>query len=204
MAYMMRKEPEQRRPGLPFMMTVKQSAQEAPDKQEFWFTKGRMGKNKIAQLLPDACTEVGIDVKAERYKTTSGRKMLMEGGVESAVPGVILSKVAGHSNLNSLNHYVRGKEASHNAASIVMSRKMGAKKVPNFEEVYKELQDVRAVERRARGLTGHYMGKAIGVDQNYGGVRPGEVGRVQRKLETFGDVRGLVFGAFRGGFRGST
>ena len=40
------------------------------------------------------------------------------------------------------------------------------------------------------------MGKAIGVDQNYGGVMPGEVGRVQRKLETFGEVRGLVFGAF--------
>ena len=55
---------------------------------------------------------------------------------------------------------------------------------------------VRAVQRRANGLTGHYMGKAIGVDQNYGGVRPGDVGRVQRKLETFGEVRGLVFGAF--------
>ena len=50
--------------------------------------------------------------------------------------------------------------------------------------------------RRANGLTGHYMGKATGVDQNYGGVMPGEVGRVQRKLETFGEVRGLVFGAF--------
>ena len=35
-----------------------------------------------------------------------------------------------------------------------------------------------------------------GVDQNYGGVRPGEVGRVQRKLKTFGEVRGLGFGAF--------
>ena len=46
------------------------------------------------------------------------------------------------------------------------------------------------------GLTGHYMGKVIEVDLNYGGVRPGEVGRVQRKLETFGEVRRLVFGAF--------
>ena len=55
---------------------------------------------------------------------------------------------------------------------------------------------MRAVQRRANGLTGHYMTKAIGVDQNYGGVMPGEVGRVQRKLETFGEVRGLVFGAF--------
>ena len=48
---------------------------------------------------------------------------------------------------------------------------------------------------RARGLTGHYLGKAMGVDQNYGGVRPGEEGIVERKLETSGEVRGLVFGA---------
>ena len=48
----------------------------------------------------------------------------------------------------------------------------------------------------ARGLTGHYMGKAIEVDHNYGGVRPVEVGKVQRKLETFGEVSRLVFGAF--------
>ena len=34
------------------------------------------------------------------------------------------------------------------------------------------------------------------MDQNYGGARPGEVGRVQGKLETFGEVMGLVFGAF--------
>ena len=45
---------------------------------------------------------------------------------------------------------------------------------------------VRAMQGRARGLTGHYLGKATGVDQNYGGVRPGEVGRVERKMEAFG------------------
>ena len=55
---------------------------------------------------------------------------------------------------------------------------------------------VRAVQRRAGGLTGHYMGKVIELDLNYGGVRPGEVGTVQRKLETFGEVRRLVFGTF--------
>ena len=57
-------------------------------------------------------------------------------------------------------------------------------------------EHVRAVQRRAGGLTGHYMGKVIELDLNYGGVRPGEVGTVQRKLETFGEVRRLVFGTF--------
>ena len=40
------------------------------------------------------------------------------------------------------------------------------------------------------------MGKVIEVDHNYGGVRPGEVVKVQRKLETFGEVSRLVFGTF--------
>ena len=40
------------------------------------------------------------------------------------------------------------------------------------------------------------MGKVIEVDLNYGGVRPGEVGTFQSKLETFGEVRKLAFGTF--------
>ena len=57
-------------------------------------------------------------------------------------------------------------------------------------------EPVKAVDRRARVLTAEYIKKAVGVDRNYGGVVDGEVGRVQRKLEGYGDVRGLVFGAF--------
>ena len=55
---------------------------------------------------------------------------------------------------------------------------------------------VKAVDKRARGLTADYLKKAKGVDRKYGGVAEGEVGRVQRKLEGYGEVRGLVFGAF--------
>ena len=55
---------------------------------------------------------------------------------------------------------------------------------------------VKAVDKRARVLTAEYIKKAVGVDRNYGGVAEGEVGRVQRKLEGYGEVRGLVFGAF--------
>ena len=52
------------------------------------------------------------------------------------------------------------------------------------------------MDKRARVLTNEYIKKAVGVDRNYGGVAEGEVGRVQRKLEGYGEVRGLVFGAF--------
>ena len=55
---------------------------------------------------------------------------------------------------------------------------------------------VRAVERRARTLTAEYLKKAREVDRVYGNVPEGEVGRVERKLTGYGQVRGLVFGAF--------
>ena len=55
---------------------------------------------------------------------------------------------------------------------------------------------MKAVDKRAGVLTEEYRKKAKNVDRVYGGVAEGAVGRVQRKLEEFGEVRGLVFGAF--------
>ena len=66
----------------------------------------------------------------------------------------------------------------------------------------------RAVDRRADGLTAEYTRKARQVDQNYGGVPrpppalpgapqlPRVVGRVERRLQAFGEVRGWCFGAW--------
>ena len=55
---------------------------------------------------------------------------------------------------------------------------------------------VSAVERRARTLTAEYLKKARELDRVYGNVPEGEVGRVERKLTGYGQVRGFVFGAF--------
>ena len=57
-------------------------------------------------------------------------------------------------------------------------------------------ESVKAVDKRAGVLTEEYRKKAKNVDRVYGGVAEGAVGRVQRRLEDFGEVRGLVFGAF--------
>ena len=54
----------------------------------------------------------------------------------------------------------------------------------------------RAVDRRARLLSGEYRRKAKDVDRLYVGTPEGEVGPVQRKLEEYGDLQGLVVGAF--------
>ena len=57
-------------------------------------------------------------------------------------------------------------------------------------------EGVKAVDKRANVLTEEYNKKARNVDRVYGGAAEGTVGRVQRKLMDFGQVRGLVFGAF--------
>ena len=57
-------------------------------------------------------------------------------------------------------------------------------------------ETVKAVDKRARVLTEEYRKKARDVDRVYGGAVDGTVGRVQRKLLVYGEVRGLVFGAF--------
>ena len=53
-----------------------------------------------------------------------------------------------------------------------------------------------AVARRARALPGEYAGKARAIDQKYCGTLAGDTGPVARKLRSFDDVRGIVFGAW--------
>ena len=53
-----------------------------------------------------------------------------------------------------------------------------------------------AVARRARALPSEYLGKAREADRRFCGTSAGEVGPVERKLRSFGEVRGLVFGAW--------
>ena len=63
---------------------------------------------------------------------------------------------------------------------------------------------VRAVDRRAAGLTSDYLRKARNVDQQYCGTpaaprnqqQPRVIGPVERRLLEFGEVQGWCFGAF--------
>ena len=54
----------------------------------------------------------------------------------------------------------------------------------------------KAVDRRAKLLQGEYKKKARDVDKLYGGTREGETGPVENKLNQYGDLQGLVVGAF--------
>ena len=50
------------------------------------------------------------------------------------------------------------------------------------------------MDKRAAQLPQEYMEKARRADQEHGGVQPGTVGPVERKLLNFPKVEGIVFG----------
>ena len=54
----------------------------------------------------------------------------------------------------------------------------------------------RAVDKRSKLLAGEYRKKARDVDRLYGGAREGVAGAVENRLLQFGDLQGLVVGAF--------
>ena len=57
-------------------------------------------------------------------------------------------------------------------------------------------REVRAVDKRASTLQAEYVTKARQVDQSFGGAQVGQVGRVERELNSYGEIQGLVFGAW--------
>ena len=140
--YQRRKSPMQRNPEEPFYLSIKQSAEEFPDVQQFWYTKQRMGLHTIAKLLPSAFNSLeGVDSKREKYSNTSARKSLLEGGVEAGVPEVLLSKAAGHASLDSIKNYVSGRDNAQKAVSLTLSRKMAAKGHVKYSEVCDSIED---------------------------------------------------------------
>ena len=54
----------------------------------------------------------------------------------------------------------------------------------------------KAVDRRAKLLQGEYLRKAREADTQYLGIAKGQVGPVENKLLQYGDINGLVVGAF--------
>ena len=61
---------------------------------------------------------------------------------------------------------------------------------------YKPSWTARAVDMRADDLHQEYVSKARSADRMYMCMGAGEVGLVENKLLSFGEVKGLVFGNF--------
>ena len=150
MAFQGRKTKQQRDPSQRFFLGVKQSAQLKPGEHEFWYTSQPMGEKELPKLIPNSFVEVGVDPHKNKYTATSTRKSSLETGVGQGVPGSMLQGLAGHANANSLRSYVKGTAKSHEAMSLIVSRKFGQKKVGRFEEVVSSIEEAQEKEREGR------------------------------------------------------
>ena len=68
------------------------------------------------------------------------------------------------------------------------------KVISSNQSRYNPALEERGVDKRAGQLHQEYINKARKADQEFWGVQPGTVGAVERKLLTFPQVEGLVFG----------
>ena len=109
-----------------------------------------MGEKEIPKLIPNSFVEVGVDPHKNKYTATSTRKSSLETGVGQGVPGSMLQGLVGHANANSLRSYVKGTAKSHEAMSLIVSRKFAQKKVGRFEEVVSSIEEVQEKEREGR------------------------------------------------------
>ena len=79
----------------------------------------------------------------------------------------------------------------------VKTRRLAELKVINCcPSRYSSGDKVKAVDKRANLLQGEYRRKAREADHVYGETVPGQVGPVERKLQQYGEIVGLVVGAF--------
>ena len=55
------------------------------------------------------------------------------------------------------------------------------------------------VERRSQEQSAEYRRPLVALDMKYHGTQAGEVGPLVRRLDSFGNLQGLVMGAFQEG-----
>ena len=139
--YISKKTGVQNDPEFSFLLNPKLTAVKNPEKEIFWYSSNRMGKNKISKLLKDALTKSGVDLSNQKITATSARKSMLQTGAMSLVPGVFLSKYAGQKSVESKLEYIKNHDSTHKATSLTISR--GAFGVTNqtFDKVLTDVKN---------------------------------------------------------------
>ena len=102
-------------------------SEQNPSSEQYWFINAPMGVNMLSKLFKNACQKAGLDTKSKKISATSCRKNLVQVGVEQNVPSPFLSKMLGQKSLDSKLSYLKHKDSTHKAASIVTSRSVQGK-----------------------------------------------------------------------------
>ena len=133
--YISKKTGVQNQPEFAFLLNPKLTAVKNPEKEIFWYSSNRMGKNKISKLLKDALTKAGADLSNQKITATSARKSMLQTGAMSLVPGVFLSKYAGQKSVETKLEYIKNHDETHKATSLTISRGAFGVSNQNFDKV---------------------------------------------------------------------
>ena len=153
--------------------------QSSPLPGDHWRTR----HNRILRLIHQLCMWSGLQSEMEVYNQFSG--LVRQEGLsrieaaqqrQSLVPDLRITFPVVGGTPRAVLHELKCISASRSRYN------------PNSQK--------RAVDIRASKLQGEYVAKAIAADKRYNGVVNGEVGPVQQKLLSLGEIGGLVFGNF--------
>ena len=153
--YQSKKTGIQSSPDYPFMLNPKNSAVKSPEKELFWYSNNRCGKNTISGLFKKSLEKAGCDLSGQKITATSVRKNFIQSAVESQVPTQFVSKLAAQKNILSQLEYIVTPDQQHEAASKTINRKLTGKseetyqdnlKQPNVKEEEKENFPIAVVD----------------------------------------------------------
>ena len=132
---------------MPFLLSVKPTAEANPEDEPYWYTNNRMGINTISKLFKEVCEKVGLNPLKDKISATSIRKGMVQNGVEADVPGPFLSKMLGQKNIDSKLEYLKTKDVSHKAASLSINRRMSGKSTAafSFGKIFKKINEQEKV-----------------------------------------------------------
>ena len=125
----------------PFMLNPKNSAVKSPEKELFWYSNNRCGKNTISGLFKKALEKAGCDLSGQKISATSVRKNFIQAAVEGEVPTAFVSKLAAQKNILSQLEYIVTPDQQHEAASKTVNRNLTGKSHETYQGNFKQEED---------------------------------------------------------------
>ena len=137
--YQSKKTVFQSTPDFPFMLNPKNSAVKNPEKELFWYSNNRCGKNTISGLFKKSLERAGCDLSGQKITASSVRKNLIQTAVEGSVPSAFVSKMAAQKNILSQLEYIVTPDKQHEAASKTVNRNLAGKSNETYQENLEQL-----------------------------------------------------------------
>jgi hypothetical protein len=78
-----------------------------------FFKNVPLGRNTISTWTNDAAEKIGIDTKRVKISNQSNRSSAVSNLAKQGVPEIQISKITGHSSMNSISSYLKMNQEHH-------------------------------------------------------------------------------------------